>query len=161
MGATAGNRNAANGSSAARAWKAGSLVDAVLHLKKAGFAGGIHVIGDRGAAKPDCVPKNLPKRDPQPLEFNSRKAAGHAAGADSGTKEAFVGVNISDPRQEGLVEESGLDRKAAVAEQRGERLGRNGERLLAGNEESRAPMEIGVFEPAKATGIDKAELAAA
>ena len=67
----------------------------------------------------------------------SREASGDAGGADSGAEEALVGVDVADAVQQILVEERGLDRELAAAEERGEVVGGDGEGLVAGSAEGR------------------------
>lgn len=160
MAAAAGDQDAANLGPAATAWEACSLVHAVFDLKQARFADSIDVVRNGRATQANRVPKNLLEGDTQPLEFRSRQAACHAPGADSGMEQAFVGVNVSHACEKRLVEESGFDRKASIAEERGKCLGRDGKRLETRYEESFALTEIFVVEAAEAAGIDETEFAA-
>ena len=116
MTAAAGNRNAADGSSAAPARKPGPLVDAMLHLEKSGFPGGIHVVGDGGAAEADCAPEDLLEGVPEVFQLGSREAARDPPWADAGTEQALVGINVADPGEKRLVEKSGLYRESPVTE---------------------------------------------
>lgn len=161
MAAAACNQDAADRSSATAAGKAGSLIHAVLDLKQAGFARGVDVVRNGGTTQADRMLKNLPESDTQSLEFGPREAARHAAGADSGTEQALVGVNVSDAGEERLIEESGFDGKAAIAEERRKCLGGDGKWLETGNEETFALTEVLVVEAAEAAGIDETEFAAA
>src|SRR6185312_4291668 len=116
MAAAAGNRNAADGGSAARTRKAGSLVDAMLRLEESGFAGGIYVVGDGGAAEADCAPEDLLEGAPEAFQLGSREAARDTPWADAGTEQALIGVNVADPREKRLVEKSGFYGESPVAE---------------------------------------------
>ena len=109
MAAAAGNRNAADAGSAAPARKAGPLVDAVLHLEKPGFAGGIHVVGDGGAAEADRAPQDLLECETEAFQLGSRKTARDPPWADAGTEQALVGIDVANAGENRLVEKSGFD----------------------------------------------------
>lgn len=161
MRATAGDQNAANGCAAAATGLASPLVHAMLHLEKAGFAGGIDVVGDGGSAETDGVPKDLAQREAEPFEFGTAEAAGHAAGTDAGVEEALIGINVANPGEERLVEETRLDGESAAPEEGGEGLCADGKRFQAGGEEGGSVAEVLVGEAAEASGVDEAQFAAA
>ena len=161
MGAAAGDGYAADRRGAAAAGQAGALVDAVFHLEKSGFAGGIDVIGDGGSTQADGVMQDLAQCEAEALEISAGEAAGHAAGADSGAEEAFVGVDIADAGEEALVKEGGLDGSFSFAEERGEIFRGDGEGLETGGQKCRTLAEVFVRQATETAGIDEAEFAAA
>ncbi len=161
MGASAPYDDAADGGAADAAGLAGALVDAVFELEEAFDAVGVDVVGDRGAAEADGVVEDLDEGLAELFEFIFGEATGRAAGADAGAEEAFVGVDVADAGEQGLVEQGGLDGELAAAEEGGEGVGRDGEGLGAGRGEGFAFGEVAALEAAKAAGIDEAKLLAA
>ena len=59
MGAAATDHDALDGGSTDEAGLAGAQVDAVLELEEAANAVGVHIVGDRGAAKLNGVPDDF------------------------------------------------------------------------------------------------------
>jgi hypothetical protein len=161
MRPAAGDQNAADGGNAAAAGQAGALVNTVLDLEKSALACRVDVIGDRRAAQVYGVPEDLAKGETETLELGSGEPAGHASGSNAGTEEAFVSVDVADPGEQRLIEESGLDGEAAVAEERGERLASDGEGLEAGSLKSGAVPEVFICEAPETARINKAQLEAA
>jgi hypothetical protein len=81
----------------------------MLKLKKPALAIGINVIGDRRAAESNRVHQDLAQCGPQAVELGARDAVGTPPRANTGMKEAFVGVDIAHTSQQRLVQQSGLD----------------------------------------------------
>ena len=132
VGAAAGEGDAADGGGADEAGLAGAPVDLVPELEEAAGALGIDVVGDGGAAKPDGVAEDLDERGAQAGQFGAGEAGGLAGGAKAGAEEGFVGVDVADAVQERLVEQRGLDRRAARMEEGDEVCERDGEGFAAG-----------------------------
>jgi hypothetical protein len=138
VGAAAGDRDAPDRGFAGEAGLAGALVDAVLELEKAAYTFGVDIIGNRGTAEANGVLQDFAEGEPQTFEFDAGEASGTAAGANTGTKEALVGVDVAYTGEELLVVESGLDGEPAAVEE-GCELGRlNAERFGAGCYKSRS-----------------------
>ncbi len=134
---------------------AGAAVDHVLELKEAADAGGVDVIGDGGAAEFDGAGEDLLEGGVEAGELGAGEAPGGAAGADAGAEEGFVGVDVADAVQDGLVEECGFDGELAAAEEFGEGFRGDGGGFGAG-----AGVGAEGTEAAEAAGVDEAEFAA-
>ena len=161
MRSPTGQLNAPDRSLTAAAGKPGSQIDAVLELKEAAHAIGIHIIGDRGAAQPDCIFEHLAQSQPQSLELGPGQASGEPARTNSGTKKALVGVDVAHAGEQFLIEQRRFDGrmravKKAVELLRGYCEWVNASRLECGRAAKLAPLQ-----PAKAARVDKAQLAAA
>ncbi len=111
---------------------AGAAVDLVLELEEAADAVGVDVVGDGGAAELDGVGEDLLEGGVEADELGAGEAAGVAGGADAGAEEAFVGVDVADAVEDGLVEEGGLDGELTAAEEVGEVGGGDGGGFGAG-----------------------------
>ena len=96
---------------------AGAGVDVVVELEEAGHSFGVYVIGDGGASQLDGVLEDFDEGGAESGEFVAGEASGVARGADAGAEEGFVGVDVADAVQEGLVEERGLDGGFSIAEE--------------------------------------------
>ena len=156
MGAAASNDDALDGGFADTAGFAGAGVDVVVELEKAGYAFGVYVIGDGGAAQLDGVFEDFDECGAEAGELVAGESSGVARGADAGVEEGLVGVDVADAVEEGLVEQRGLDGGLAGAEEGDEVFKRDGEGLAAG-----AGIGIGGYrEAAEAAGVDEAEFAA-
>ena len=156
MRAAAADDDLADGGGAEAAGLAFAGVDAVLELEEASYAFGVDVVRDGGAAELDGALEDLDERDAESLELGAGDAGGLAAGTDAGAGEGFVGVDIADAVEQGLVEEGGLNGRSAAAEERGEVGGRDDEGFGAG-----AGVGLAMDgEAAEAAGIDEADLAA-
>ena len=131
VGAAPGEGDAADGGCADEAGLAGAPVDAVFQLKEAARAVGIDVIGDGGASELDGVAENIDKRGAQAGEFGAGEARGLAGGTDGGAEERLVGVDVADAVEEGLVEQRGLDGRAARVEEGDEVFEGDGEGFAA------------------------------
>ena len=132
----------------------GAAVDLVLELEEAADAVGVNVVGDRGAAEFDGVGEDLLECGVEAHEFGAGEFAGRAAGADGGSEEALVGVDVADAVEDGLVEERGFDGELAVFEEGGEVGGGDGGGFGTG-----AGVVGGDGEAAEAAGVDEAEFA--
>ena len=160
VGAPSGEEDAADGGSADQAGLAGSHVDAVLELEEAGDTVGVDVVGDGGAAKLDGFPQDGLQGCLKAVEPLAGEASGHAGRTDSGMEEAFVGINVAHAVEQLLVEQGGLDRELAVAEEGAEVGGRDGEGLLSGSAEGLRVGDRVQSEAAEAARVDEAKLAA-
>jgi hypothetical protein len=103
VGSAAGDDDTPNWRFAAAAGFAGSQVDAVLELEESTFAIGAHIVGDRGAAEPNCMGQDFAQRQPKAVELGAGYAVGATARANSGMKKAFVGVDVSYACKQRLV----------------------------------------------------------
>ena len=160
MGAASGEDDALDGLTADATGHSLAGVDAMLQLKKASDALGIDVIGDGGAAEGDGVCEDLLERDAEAFKLRARKRGGEAAGTDACAKEAFVGVDVADAVEQGLVEERGFDGDFAGLEEAGEVMGVDGHRLAAWAAEGRLFAQVEEFEATESPGIDKTNLPA-
>ncbi len=165
VGSTASKENAADGGSAAAAGFAGAQVDAMLKLKEPAGSVGVDIIGDRRAAQPDGMLQDLSESLAQTLELGTGETAGGAAGTNAGMEEAFVGIDIAHPSEEGLVEQGGLDWELAASEESGKVFGGDGERFGAGRSKGRGPTRVAEvpfpeLQAPEAAGIDEAQFAA-
>ena len=160
MGSSTGEQNAPDRGLAAATGLVGPKVDAVFELEETSHSVGIHVVRDRRTTQPDGLLQNLAEREPEAFKFNSAKAACVAARPDAGVKEAFVGINVTHTGKQALIEQGGLDRQAPSPEESGELLRRDGERLGAGRDKSRLPIQTQKLKPAKAAWVNKAQLPA-
>ena len=109
VGAPAAEDCASDRRPAACAGFAPPAVDAVLELKEAADAGCVDVVRDRGAAELDGSAENGLQRCVEFGQAGAGDAAGGRGGADAGAEEAFVGVDVAYPEEQGLVEKCGLD----------------------------------------------------
>jgi len=166
VGAAAGEGDAADGCCAGEAGLSGAPVDAVFQLEEAARAVGIDVIGDGGASELDGVAENIDKRGAQAGQLGSGEAGGLAGGADGGAEERLVGVDVADAVQERLIEQRGLDRRAARMEEGDEAGERDSERFAAGAGEGCWLLVAGCWlrgvegDAAEAARIDEAEFTA-
>jgi hypothetical protein len=90
----ASNDDTPNRRFAAAARLARAQVDAVLELEESTLAIGAYIVRDRGAAEANCVRQDFAQRQPQTVELGAGDAVGTTAGANSGMKETFVGVDV-------------------------------------------------------------------
>src|SRR5690242_8554369 len=81
--------------------------DAVAPRPAEGAAPGPTVRLQRG-------PYGRPQGDSQAVELRGRQVPGRAPRADSRPPQGLVGQEIADAREDGLVEQAGLDRRAAA-----------------------------------------------
>ena len=98
-------------------------------LEKALATLGVHVVRDRRTAGGDRFGEH---GDDRVVEFAgaiAAKALGQRLGMNAGAEQRFVGVDIADAAEKGLVEKQRLDTCLAAAECRGELVEGNFERL--------------------------------
>ncbi len=69
VGSAAGQLNAPDGRLTSPAWLARALVNAMLELKEAPLALGVHIIRNRRTAEADGVVENLAQRQAQPFQL--------------------------------------------------------------------------------------------
>ncbi len=132
-------------------------IDAVLKLEKSADAIRVHIVRNRRAAKLDGVAQHLLECHAQPFKLGTGKSARLASWADSGAEKALVGIDIADAGEQRLVEQCGLDGELAAAEERGEVVGQDGQRLSPGGSKGRLAGQIAKLKPAKAPRIDEAD----
>ena len=156
MGTPACDEGAADRGAANQTGLAGPHIDPVLELEEAGDAVGIDVVRDGGASERDGFPQDLLQGGVELAELEPAEASCHADGADAGTEEALVGVDVADAVQELLIEQGGLDGELAATEEGGEVVGGDGEGLVAGASERSGVQG----QAAEAAGVDEAELTA-
>jgi hypothetical protein len=161
MRPSAGDEDASDGGCAAAAGLAGALIHAVLDLERAGVSVGVDVIGDRRATQADGVTKNVKEGEAETFELGAGKAAGAAGGADAGAEEALVGVNVAYTSEQRLIKKGCLDGQAPAAEESGEGLRRDLERLGSRRDELLSAGEVAKLEAAEAARIDEAQLVSA
>jgi hypothetical protein len=133
--AAASQDHAANRCSAYQAWLPGAEIDPMLELEEAGYASRVHIIRYRRPAERDGLSEDGLQTGMQAIEFGPLQVASHPAGPDSGTEKTLVGIDIAHSVQQLLVQQGSLNGCAAGPEERGELVGRDVERLLAGARE--------------------------
>jgi len=132
MRPSSGEQNAADRRLAAEAGEAGSQVDTVLELEEATHPVGVNIVRDRRPAQPDGVLQDFAEGQPQTFEFGSGQPSTQAARTNSRTKETFVGVNVSHPGEQLLIEQRGFNRQLAPMEKLSKFHRRNRQRVNAG-----------------------------
>jgi len=161
MSASSGEYDPLDRCTADLAGLAGAEVDAMFKLEKAAHSVGVYVVGDGGTAQGDCVLQDFLQSRVEAHELGAPDAAGHAAGADAGAEEAFVGVDVADAVEQRLVEQRGLDGQLAAAEELGEVFRSDGGGFGAGAGEGWRAGEFAQFQASEAAGIDETHFAAA
>lgn len=156
MGPTTGEHDAADGGAADAAGLSFAAVDAMLHLEKPFAAFGVDVIGDRGTTGADGGTENRAQGSVKAGELVASESSGALRGPDAGPEETFVGVDVADTVEEGLIEQGGFDGELAAAKESDEVVEGDGERL--GSRPLKFDGREG--EATEAAGINKAELAA-
>jgi len=159
--AATGNDDAANRRAAAVAGQPFTSVSAMAALIVSRLTGSVDKVGDGGAAHGDGVTENVLQRTPQFRSFLWNQRRTETRGMDLGSPETFVGVDISDTAQDGLVEKQSLDARTARADAVGKGLGLDFKRLSAESQEfvvQRLTREIS--HAAEAARVGVAELAA-
>src|ERR1700712_2730427 len=100
--------DAFDGGGADAAGLAGAAVDVVVELKEAGYAVGVYIVGDGGAAQFDRLGEDLDKGRAEAAEFGPGETAGVAERTNAGMEEGLVGVDVADAVEQALVEQRGL-----------------------------------------------------
>jgi hypothetical protein len=108
----------------------GASKDLHVELVSSLAAGGIDVITEGGAAVAEGIGEHLADGGMEALNGRFRQGGGCAPGADSGGEKRFVGVDVADAGEQGLVEKDGLDRRGAALESSSE--GYDAETVLQG-----------------------------
>ena len=108
-GGASSDEDLLEGGAAVEAVLADASVDFVLELEEAAYPVGVDIVGDGGAPKRDGVVENVDQGGAEAGELFAGELAGLAARADAGAEEAFVGVDVADAVEQGLVEQGGLD----------------------------------------------------
>ena len=91
---------ALNGGAAGEAGLAFPPVNAMLKLEEPGFAGSVHIIGNRGAAGGDGLVKHLLHGLKQAVKVGAGERGGAAAGTNAGAGQRLVGVDVADAAQQ-------------------------------------------------------------
>ena len=99
-------------------------MDEELVLKRALDAVGVAEVVDRGAARGEARLKRGDHGVPERRDLRALEQARLAQRVDRGAKQRLVGVDVADARDPALVEQDGLDRRAAVARLQVQVLGR-------------------------------------
>lgn len=159
VGSAAGEDDALDGLAADAAGHSLAGVDAMLQLEKAFDAVGIDVIGDGGAAERDGVGEDLLERDAEAFKLRARERVGDAAGTNAGAKEAFVGVDVADAVEQGLIEQSGFDGDFAALKEARKIISVDGHRLTARSAEGWVFAQVEEFEPTESAGVNETDLA--
>ena len=108
---------------AARAGLAGALVDLQALLHRA-VAVGRRVVVDRGAAERDGLREHVRIAVVEPADVVAAQRGRRPQRVQARPPERLVGVDVADPREEGLVREQRLEPPAPAADLRAERLER-------------------------------------
>src|SRR5205823_914483 len=93
-----------------------AAIDAMPELEKSFFPVGVHVIRDGGATQLDRFFQDSLQPRVQLRQLIARDARGEAAGANAGTEQGLVRIDVPYPSQEFLVEQCALDGSLAAAE---------------------------------------------
>jgi hypothetical protein len=161
VSAPAGDHDAANWTAAFAARLTGSLIHAVLQLKEAPHALGIHIVRYGRSAKANGVLQNVTQRLAQFLELGTGQATGALSRTNSSVEQALIGVDISHPGKKGLVEQRSFDCQLPGVKECGEFLCLNGERFRTRAGESFGPAKVAKLEAAKPARVDEPQLAPA
>jgi hypothetical protein len=62
-----------------------------------------------GAAEPDGLPQNLAYRAPESAQLVSVQFPRRQSRRDAGAKQGFAGINVTDPGDDGLIEQLHFD----------------------------------------------------
>lgn len=130
---------------ASPAGAAGSAIDIVQALEIARQTGGIHVIPKRAASVEDSAFQHLLDLQGQPADLGRGERVGRGGRMNAGREERFVDVDVSQPREESLVEQGRLDGPPRPAEPAGKLVCPDRQRLGAER------IVVGLPEPADAT----------
>jgi hypothetical protein len=163
VGAASGEFNAPDGGLAEAARLARALVDAMLELKEASRALGIHIIRDGRPAQTDGVRENLAQGETQLFQLRRGQPVGPPARPDARLEKALVRIDVANTREERLIQQRCLDGHASLAEELRKRALANGERLGARRFERgvSSAAQVAKFQPAEASRIYKPQLVAA
>ncbi len=93
---------------------------------------GIAVVTERGPSPADRILKDQPDRRGESFAFGSVERSGRPNRGQAGVKEALVGVDVSEPRQDRLVEQRDLQGPCGRPEGFREQFGQPGGRSAQG-----------------------------
>ena len=159
MRPSSGQKNTSDWLLALAAGLALSPINAVLQLEKSLDACCVHIIRDRGTAQIDGPPQNPLQGQPKLFKLSLSQPAGCTPWADSGMKQAFVGVDVTRPGQQRLVQQSRLDREFAAVEEGSKLFCTNGQGLCARCGKGDRTGQIAPLQTAKASRVNKSNLA--
>src|SRR5579872_1986955 len=129
MSATLPDQDAADRRSAHRTGLSFSAVNAVALLKAAAAAAGIHIVGNRGATPLDGLDQHFLNRPIQAAGTLAREPGGDGSRVDAGAVQRLIGINISHPAQESLIEQEWLDQRLPRAQAGDESIRRDRQRV--------------------------------
>lgn len=98
--------------------QSGPSVHLVHELERAAPPRGIHIVAKRRSAGLDREQKGSPDVPRKSCRGHRTEAVRPHAWMETGRKEGFVGVDVSDPRDRGLVEQKGLQRSSRILRRR-------------------------------------------
>jgi hypothetical protein len=129
-----------------------AAIGAVLDLKKAGLAIGIHIVRDGRPASGNRQLQDFLQRGKQLAQLGFRQCVGSPTGSDVGAKQRFIGINVPHAVQQLLVQESCFNWGFAAMKQLGEIICPDLERLGSGSTEA----AVLYFQPPETPRIDEA-----
>ena len=112
MGGALGDQLPADRTAAAAAGLPLAAIDPALAEKVAFAPVGMHEVIHRGPAGGDRPPQQAAQGQKKPVAVVAAEAAGSARGAQRGSKQSLVGVDVADPSDQLLIEQHALDRGA-------------------------------------------------
>ena len=92
------------------------FINAKQALEPSRIAEGIGKVGDRGAGVPDAVSQNGADLAMERLYFLTGQIGGGLFRMDAGPKQRFAGINVTDARNSGLVEDKIFYRSSGMRE---------------------------------------------
>jgi hypothetical protein len=117
MTAAACHDDATNGSFAAQARPSFAIVDTVMLLVISREAVRTEKIGNGRTTEGDSFAKNFLQLGVEKLDLGGPQAGSDLGRMNLGAPQTFVGINVSDAADDGLVEKKGLDARVAAADQ--------------------------------------------
>lgn len=135
MAAAACNDDAPDGGLAAWAGFSFAVVNAMVMLVIAGNTVGIEEIGNGRTAEGDGLTENFLEFGIEDFDLIGLQVRTTLSGMNFGAPQAFVGVNISDAANDGLIEEQGFNVGAPTVDQGDESFASGFKRIGAEAEE--------------------------
>jgi hypothetical protein len=93
-----------------------ATVDSVHLNRRAGLAKGVAVVTEGGTASGDRVAQDAAQFGGEKGDFKAAEAGALAQRVDAGGKQALVGVDVSNPGNDRLVQQRRLDGSTALGE---------------------------------------------
>ena len=119
MGAPLRHQNAFDGRGAGAAGLPSAPVNAVEVLETAAVTVAVDVVGDGRPAHDDGLPEKLLDGGIESLQTRLAELSADQERMQTGPKEGFVDVDVAQAAKELLIEQKGLEARAAVGEERG------------------------------------------